>query len=73
MQRFFFDVSDGTTVPDLEGEKCQSIEEARDYALEIAKRLATKKPELSNRELFIVVSDGNGQELFRAPVVVFQS
>jgi Domain of unknown function (DUF6894) len=40
MQKFFFHLSNGTTIPDTEGEPCHNAEYARAYAMRVARELA---------------------------------
>jgi hypothetical protein len=73
MPRFFFHVSDGTTVPDPQGEQCETLSQAREVADLIALRLGQERPTIQNKGLFIVVTDEGGREVHRVPLAKLQS
>ena len=73
MPRYFFNVSDSTTVLDPEGEHFASVGQACEVADLIARRLGEEVPDMRTNGVCIVVTDANGQEVYRAPLVKLQS
>jgi hypothetical protein len=70
MPRFYFHLTDGKTVRDDEGEKCNSIEAARNYAVRVAKELGQGQSSEYVREHCICVTDETGKEVFRTPLTL---
>jgi hypothetical protein len=67
MNRFYFHLSNHTTIDDCRGDECRTVEDARALACEVAAELARARGK-EIRGLFIRVTDGNGKEVFRTAV-----
>jgi hypothetical protein len=65
MPRFFFHLSDGTTLRDEEGENCQDAAAARVHAHKVARELAQGD---AFRGLVLKVTDEQGTELTRVAI-----
>ena len=64
--RYFFHLDNTNQIVDDEGVECESANEAREYARQIASELGAHKPEVQNHLSWIRVTDGDGEEIFRA-------
>ena len=63
--RYFFHLENGNKIEDDEGEECESLEEARKYARQVAFELGAHKPPEQNHSSWVLVTDGDGREIFR--------
>jgi hypothetical protein len=66
--RYYFDFEDHYRVTDKRGENCQTLEDARGYAHELAKQLAKSKPATVMEAEYVVVIDESGHEVYRATI-----
>ena len=64
--RYFFHLDNENQIEDDEGEDCESVEEARKYARQVAFELGAHKPTEQNHLSLIRVTDGDGKEIFRS-------
>lgn len=64
--RFQFNLADGKSVADKGDEELDDAVQASEVADELATRLARERPSLASRGFAIVVSDEEGDEVYRA-------
>jgi Domain of unknown function (DUF6894) len=69
MARFFFHLTDGTSLRDHEGEDCASMEQAKGYAVQTASELARNKEPSQVNGLYVCVTDESSAEVFRTPLL----
>ena len=63
--RYFFHLDNTNQVEDDEGRECESANEAREYARQIASELGAHKPETQNHSSWVRVTNADGEEIFR--------
>jgi hypothetical protein len=68
MPRYHFDLVESKTVADEGGAEVSDDIKAMDIAEEIARRLLLERPELKNRQYSILVSNEDGEEVYRVPL-----
>jgi hypothetical protein len=68
MPRHHFDLVESKTVADEGGAEVSDDIKAMDIAEEIARRLLLERPELKNRQYSILVSNEDGEEVYRVPL-----
>ena len=68
MPKYHFDLVDSKTIADEGGAEVCSDIRAMDIAQELARRLVKERPELKDRHYAILVSNGDGEEVGRAPL-----
>jgi hypothetical protein len=66
MPQYFFNLTNGETVRDEQGTRCDTVEDVKTYALAVA-------AELGRNTLALCVIDETGQEVFRTKVVNMQT
>jgi len=69
MQRYFFHLTDNTTIRDPDGETCPTVEHAKEIAAQTARDLARNKEPSELDDLAICVTDESGREVFRVPLI----
>jgi hypothetical protein len=69
MPRYHFDLADHTTVEDKGGQVLADDTTASDVADEIARRVYQARSELRGKGYCIIVTDVDGEEIYRAPVL----
>ena len=67
--RFYFDLRDGRRITDHRGKNCTTLEQARQWARELAQEMARGKDPAAIRGDYIVVVDESGQEVYRAALM----
>jgi hypothetical protein len=65
--RYYFDYKDHVSITDGQGVECRTLEDARDYAEELAEQFAKKAPN-GAVQTHVVVVDSTGREVFRTPI-----
>jgi hypothetical protein len=65
MARYYFHLDNENNIEDDEGEECESLEEARKYARQVAFELGAHKPPEQNHSSWVRVTDADGKEIFR--------
>jgi hypothetical protein len=65
MARYYFHLDNGNNIEDDEGEECESLEEARKHARQVAFELGAHKPEAQNHSSWVRVTNADGKEIFR--------
>jgi Domain of unknown function (DUF6894) len=68
MPRYHFDLVDHQTVEDHGGQMLADDITAADVADELARRVHEVRPELRGKGYSILVTDGDGNEVHRAPI-----
>jgi hypothetical protein len=68
MPRYFFDVTNGTTLADQVGEEFALVEAARGHAVAVARELSRNGLSLGLVGRFISVVDEGGVVIFRTPL-----
>jgi hypothetical protein len=68
MPKYHFDLIDSKTVADEGGQILADDTIAMNVAKEIARRLLTERPELTDRHYSILVSNEDGEEVGRVPL-----
>jgi hypothetical protein len=68
MPRYHFDLVESKTVADEGGAEVSDEIKAMDIAEEITRRLLLERPELKNRQYSILVSNEDGEEVYRVPL-----
>jgi hypothetical protein len=68
MPRFFFDLIDGTKVPDAVGQELRDKILAKRAADRLARDIYKIRPELRDRDFVISVRDEQGNEVHRAEI-----
>jgi hypothetical protein len=68
MPRYHFDLVDSKTVADEGGQELPDDATAEQVAREIAARLRKERPQLKNRNFAILVTNQDGERIFRAPI-----
>jgi hypothetical protein len=69
MQTYYFHMCNDGRITDREGEPCDSLETAKRVAVETAQELAYRREPATVAKLFISVTDDEGNEVFRTPLV----
>ena len=69
MPRFFFHMENGARAEDDYGDPCDSLQQAKSYAEHVAVEVGRNKPDDAIRDTYILVTDEDGKEVFRTPVV----
>jgi hypothetical protein len=67
MPRFYFQVTNGKTIPDEIGDRFDSVDEAIRHAITMARELGHARPPTNTRENVSVI-DEHGNEVFRTPI-----
>jgi hypothetical protein len=68
MPRYHFHLVDSETVADKGGHELPDNDTAERVAKQLAERLRGDLPELRNRNFAIVVTDEDGERVFRIPI-----
>ena len=72
MPQYFFNLTNGETVRDEQGTRCDTVEDVKTYALAVAAELGrNRSPEELNTLALCVIE--SGQEVFRTKVVNMQT
>lgn len=66
LMRFQFNLADGKSVADKGDEELDDAAQATEVADELATRIARERPSLVHQGYSIVVSDEEGEEVYRA-------
>lgn len=72
MPQFFFNLTNGETVRDERGTACDTLEDAKTYALAVAAELGRNRSSEDIRALALCVVDETGREVFRTKLVNMQ-
>jgi hypothetical protein len=70
MVRYFFNLSGGSTVHDLDGEELPDLNSAKAAAVLIAQDVARNKRRPQTAGVYVCVTDELGKELFRTPLAL---
>jgi hypothetical protein len=73
MPQFFFNLTNGDTIRDERGTRCDTVEDARTYALAVAAELGRNRSPAELNTLALCVTDETGQEVFRTKLVNMQT
>jgi hypothetical protein len=68
MPRYHFDLVDSKTVADEGGQELPDDATAEKVAKQIAARLREEQPQLKNRNFAILITNQDGERIFRAPI-----
>jgi hypothetical protein len=68
MPRYFFNLTNGTTIRDTEGEQCADLDAAKTLARRSARDLARNKRRTEINSFYVCVTDEHGNEVFRTPL-----
>jgi hypothetical protein len=68
MPHFYFNWKDHPGIPDREGERCQTLDDAKAHADTVAAELGRNRPARDIKGQFIQVTNDDGEELYRAPL-----
>jgi hypothetical protein len=72
MPQFFFHLTNGDTVRDEVGTRCDTLEDAREFALAVAAELGRNRSAAELEALALSVTDQSGREVFRTKLVNMQ-
>jgi hemerythrin superfamily protein len=67
--RYFFHLSDGNLIQDDAGEVCKTLEEAKQFAINVAAELGQNRDAKDIQGEYVCVTDEDGTEVFRTPLV----
>ena len=70
MARYFFNLTNGSTIGDPDGEELAGPDEAKATAALTAQDLARNKRTAELAGVCVCVTDENGKELFRTPLAL---
>jgi hypothetical protein len=73
MPQYFFNLTNGETVRDEQGTRCDTVEDAKAYALAVAAELGRNRSREQLNALALCVTDETGQEVFRTKLVNMQT
>jgi uncharacterized protein DUF6894 len=73
MPQYFFNLTNGETVRDDQGTRCDTLEDVKTYALAVAAELGRNRSPEELNTLSLCVIDETGQEVFRTKVVNMQT
>ena len=73
MPQYFFNLTNGETVRDDQGTRCDTLEDVKTYALAVAAELGRNRSPEELNTLSLCVTDETGQEVFRTKVVNMQT
>ena len=73
MPQYFFNLTNGETVRDEQGTRCDTVEDVKTYALAVAAELGRNRSPEELSMLSLCVIDETGQEVFRTKVVNMQT
>ena len=73
MPQFFFNLTNGETVRDERGTACDTLEDAKTYALAVAAELGRNRSPAELDTLALCVTDETGREVFRTKLVNMQT
>ena len=65
----YFDFRDRYRVTDQQGERCQTLDDAKEFARQFAGELAESRQAIGMAAEVVVVVDESGREVFRTPLV----
>ena len=68
MTRFHFDLKGELPAHDYVGHECENVDEACEHGRFIAHRIGTEKPRMARPGNYISVRQGNGFEIYQAPI-----
>ena len=72
MARYFFNLTNGSsTINDSDGEELPDMKSAKAAAVQAASDLARNKPLAQIARAYVCVTDEQGKEVFRTPLVPF--
>ena len=72
MPQYFFNLTNGETIRDERGTVCDTVQDAKSYALAVAAELGRNRPPEELNTLAVCVTDETGQEVFRTRLVNMQ-
>jgi hypothetical protein len=72
MPEFFFNLTNGQTVRDERGTRCDTLEHAKEFALAVAAELGRNRSAAELEALALSVTDQTGREVFRTKLVNMQ-
>lgn len=72
MPQFFFNLTNGETVRDDRGTRCDTVEDAKKFALAVAAELGRNRSQAELDALALCVTDATGREMFRTKLVNLQ-
>ena len=73
MPQYFFNLTNGETVRDDQGTRCDTMDDVKTYALAVAAELGRNRSPEELNTLALCVIDETGQEVFRTKVVNMQT
>ena len=73
MPQYFFNLTNGETVRDDQGTRCDTMDDVKTYALAVAAELGRNRSPEDLSTLALCVIDETGQEVFRTKVVNMQT
>ena len=73
MPQYFFNLTNGETVRDEQGTRCDTVEDVKTYALAVAAELGRNRSPEELNTLALCVIDESGQEVLRTKVVNMQT
>jgi hypothetical protein len=73
MPQYFFNLTNGETVRDEQGTRCDTVDDAKSYALAVAAELGRNRSREELNALALCVTDETGQEVFRTKLVNMQN
>jgi hypothetical protein len=68
MALYFFNLSNGKEIADPDGHELASMDVVREAAFQAAQDWARKKQPSEIKGLYVSVTDGSGNEVFRTPL-----
>ena len=68
MARYFFNLTNGSTIRDPDGEELAGLDEAKATAALAAHDFASNKQRTEVTGVYICVTDEHGKEVFRTPL-----
>ncbi len=69
MARYFFNLTNGKTIRDTDGEEYASLDAAKASAIHIAHEIGRNKQPGEINAVYISMTDEDGREVFRAPLL----
>jgi Domain of unknown function (DUF6894) len=72
MPRFFFHITGGTRIEDDRGTRCETVAQAKEFALAVAAELGRNRTPNEIEHLAVCATDATGREIFRTPVLNLQ-
>jgi hypothetical protein len=70
MPRYFFNLTDGSTIRDPDGEDLADVEAAKATATQVARDVGRNKERTQIAGLHVTVTNEQGEEIFRTPLAL---